>query len=595
MDAWGRKFSYYVTTAATTTGGNTGNIHVQDYNVNESSPTVSDATFVIISHGSDGKGAYTTSGSQISYASGVDNDETQNIFSSSNMTNSTTHPFHISAGATGDIAISSRKNDVVNNFVTRDANNNYSNGFTIKRDTGNVGIGTNNPHAKLHVSSNINNDGIIITNSDPTENTIDKTARLVFRGTDGAGNPKEAFIIRPVPNNHNYISSHVDFLIRHNDSLTNALRILSNGNVGIGTDNPQAKLHVKSNIDGDGIIITNTDPTEHTTNKTARLVFRGTDGAGNPKEAFIIRSVPNDHNYVNSHVDFLIRHNDSLTNALRILSNGNIGIGTASPTQKLHVVGNIKATGELNVDSNINFLGNNFFRHNNVTYYNNGNLSLNIGSSSPVHIFRANSIDLMKINTDRTISEISTIYLGSVLNCSQLGSDSGGKVYCPNSDQRLKKNIKSLDNALDKITKLKGISFNWRKDEFPKRSFNDKKQIGVIAQEVEKQFPELVSTDNEGYRSVAYSNLVAPLIEAVKTLKNNQDIQQTEINNLKSLLIEAGIDKNKLEQKASDNIAEIANNPTHQDKQNNFLIKIIYLLIVLNIVLMGFIIFFRKR
>ncbi|MBT8420744.1 MAG: tail fiber domain-containing protein [Gammaproteobacteria bacterium] len=51
-------------------------------------------------------------------------------------------------------------------------------------------------------------------------------------------------------------------------------------------------------------------------------------------------------------------------------------------------------------------------------------------------------------------------------------------------------------------------------------SINEEKatdrQIGVIAQELEKEFPELVSTDNEGYKSVAYSKLTAVLIEAIK-------------------------------------------------------------------------------
>lgn len=48
-------------------------------------------------------------------------------------------------------------------------------------------------------------------------------------------------------------------------------------------------------------------------------------------------------------------------------------------------------------------------------------------------------------------------------------------------------------------------------------------QIGVIAQEVETVFPELVHTDKEGYKSVSYSNLVAPLIEAVKELKQQNE------------------------------------------------------------------------
>lgn len=87
------------------------------------------------------------------------------------------------------------------------------------------------------------------------------------------------------------------------------------------------------------------------------------------------------------------------------------------------------------------------------------------------------------------------------------------------SDIRFKKNIEPIENALDKILSLRGVTYDWRRDEFPGRKFNDKHQMGVIAQEIEKQFPEAVITDaNDGYKSVNYSSLVAPLIEGMKAL-----------------------------------------------------------------------------
>ena len=77
------------------------------------------------------------------------------------------------------------------------------------------------------------------------------------------------------------------------------------------------------------------------------------------------------------------------------------------------------------------------------------------------------------------------------------------------SDRRLKKDIVPLSNALNKIDQLNGYSFKWKKDGTP--------DIGVIAQEVEKIFPTVVAEHN-GIKTVAYATLVAPLIEAVKTL-----------------------------------------------------------------------------
>ena len=103
------------------------------------------------------------------------------------------------------------------------------------------------------------------------------------------------------------------------------------------------------------------------------------------------------------------------------------------------------------------------------------------------------------------------------------------------SDIRLKKDVATLGNSLQKILNIRGVSFLW-KDE----SISKDKQIGVIAQEVEKEFPEVVSQDSDGMKTVNYSALVAPLIEAVKEQQKQIDTQaeqikllQEEINSLK--------------------------------------------------------------
>ena len=81
------------------------------------------------------------------------------------------------------------------------------------------------------------------------------------------------------------------------------------------------------------------------------------------------------------------------------------------------------------------------------------------------------------------------------------------------SDERLKKNIKPIEGALNKVSKLVGVEFDWVN--------TDKKSIGVIAQQVEEVVPELVHTNSKGYKSVSYGNLVALLIEAIKELSEN--------------------------------------------------------------------------
>ena len=104
------------------------------------------------------------------------------------------------------------------------------------------------------------------------------------------------------------------------------------------------------------------------------------------------------------------------------------------------------------------------------------------------------------------------------------------------SDLRLKTNIRGIPNSLESVMKLRGVSFDWRRDEFKDRNFGDRREIGLIAQEVEKIFPELVSTDSQGYRSIAYQNLVPVLIEAVKEQQKTIESQQKQIDEIKALV-----------------------------------------------------------
>ena len=76
-----------------------------------------------------------------------------------------------------------------------------------------------------------------------------------------------------------------------------------------------------------------------------------------------------------------------------------------------------------------------------------------------------------------------------------------------------------------KINQLNGLYYFWNQDQFPEKEFSSERQIGVIAQEVEALFPEMVLTDSEGYKSVDYSRLTPVLIEAVKELnKQNEEL-----------------------------------------------------------------------
>jgi hypothetical protein len=86
------------------------------------------------------------------------------------------------------------------------------------------------------------------------------------------------------------------------------------------------------------------------------------------------------------------------------------------------------------------------------------------------------------------------------------------------SDINLKDNVENLTNCVEKIENVNGVSFNWKS--------NNQKSIGVIAQDIESIFPELVTTNESNMKSVNYNGLIGVLVECIKELKN-------EINELK--------------------------------------------------------------
>lgn len=92
------------------------------------------------------------------------------------------------------------------------------------------------------------------------------------------------------------------------------------------------------------------------------------------------------------------------------------------------------------------------------------------------------------------------------------------------SDVRLKTNIAPLTEALEKLQRIRSISFDWNEVYRSLGRATGHREIGVSAQEVEAVFPELVTTwGEEGYQVVDYSRMTAVLIEAVKALKAEND------------------------------------------------------------------------
>lgn len=159
------------------------------------------------------------------------------------------------------------------------------------------------------------------------------------------------------------------------------------------------------------------------------------------------------------------------------------------------------------------------------------------GNNVPPPIFNQHSTPNTSalVNIPLGISNDVVVSGGGDLHILQ-GSTGGGNINVDNdvnadrflysSDARLKENVNTIPSALDKVLQLEGVEFNWKKD--------GRADIGVIAQDVEEIFPQAVNTNSEGYKSVEYGNLVAPLIEAIKEQQVQIDELKAQVEDLKT-------------------------------------------------------------
>ncbi len=133
------------------------------------------------------------------------------------------------------------------------------------------------------------------------------------------------------------------------------------------------------------------------------------------------------------------------------------------------------------------------------------------------------------------------------IQCDSLGigtapSGTSGEIRATNdvtafysSDVALKENITNIPDPIEAIKKLNGVLFDWKKSYIDERGGEDgyfvrKKDVGVIAQEVEKVLPEAVAQRSDGIKAVKYDRLTCLLIEAVKQLNEKVEILTREKN-----------------------------------------------------------------
>ncbi|MBC7849130.1 MAG: tail fiber domain-containing protein, partial [Chitinophagaceae bacterium] len=195
-------------------------------------------------------------------------------------------------------------------------------------------------------------------------------------------------------------------------------------------------------------------------------------------------------------------HANVRRNALTILRNGNVGIGVLEPESLLH-------------------LPNTAVNRKIVLYQTIPNSDLD---------YFGFGINFAILRYNVPFGNYHVFYGGSnaVFSISSIGNANLSGTLTQNSDARLKKDIVPISNVLGRITKLNGYRYKWKDAQRSQQA-----QIGLLAQEVLVQFPELVETDMQNNLSVNYSGLAPLLIESIKELQQQLKEQQLQIDALK--------------------------------------------------------------
>lgn len=322
-------------------------------------------------------------------------------------------------------------------------------------------------------------------------------------------------------------------------AILSSIALYSNAQVGIGTTAPSQILDLESS------------------NASATALDINNTGAGDPKINFQISSATTFSIGIdNSDGDkFKIGSSALETNtAITIDASQQVGIGTSSPSSTLTINGNTEAYQNIYVRGTLNNSTAQLRLYNDAASsyldYHGGSLyfrdegagtaalfiedatgNIGIGCTSPQYTLHV----IGDIASSATVRSTNAVVTGAITAC---------------SDFRYKKEITPLNNALQNVMKLSGVSYRWRTSEFPHKNFTDSLQIGVIAQEVEKIYPHLVFTDTDGYKSVDYSKFTPILLEAIKEQQRMIEEQKIELQNQKKMLIEfqASLDQLKKNQ-----------------------------------------------
>lgn len=231
--------------------------------------------------------------------------------------------------------------------------------------------------------------------------------------------------------------------------------------------------------------------------------------------------------------DKVDKDGDAISGSLTI--DGNLGIGTKTPVEKLHIESKSGSVyGLLQADSNAYWISDAGRNGGGVLVREKGTDKIFVYWSLTEQLFAISEIEKGKENK-RFVIKDGNIGIGTDEPNYKLDvrGTIGNNITQYHSDFRWKQKIETIPNALSKVQLLRGVQFRWNEAVFPEMNFPSGQQIGLVAQEVEQVIPEVVSTDDDGYKSVAYANLVGVLVEAVKELQAEVETLKTEMAKMK--------------------------------------------------------------
>ena len=486
-----------------------------------------------------------------------------------------THDQNVSGNSATTLTADAADNTAATYAFQARANNGTSGSasylMSIRAD-GNVGIGTTSPNEALHVEGSLLVDAY--NTSDPSSSGI--FFREGYTGEYPANEPQPynaSITLWDGSNNgESYdgisVNGHDGVVIRTKSEDNPKLVVNSAGNVGIGTTSPETALEVEGNGTVASFTNANTSNSDtgikivggrnaNTAGNTAYLDLANFDeNEGDDGTEFVMGRVAggmNDFDGQTGFLQFFTNSGADLSEKMRIDKNGNVGIGTTEPNAKLEVDGSVHMGGFTESDEDewpkftwlrntINDWDEGLIKQSSAKgAFGKGGFGIHFDDSKEFSLVTSKWTTVASFDgATKNAYFAGNVGIGTTEPNYLLdvnGTISGTGVAGALSDARHKNTIENLKYGLDEVLQLRPVNFMWNAEKVADHGMSGV-QLGLIAQEVEGILPEVVLTapDQSQTKSIKYSALIPPMIQAIKDLEARDRALQQQIAELRAEL-----------------------------------------------------------